>query len=437
MHRRHFLQASAAAALAPWGQLQALAQTSTGTDYKAIVCLFLFGGNDANNWLVPTDARHAGYQRARPNLALPQASLRPLAFANASGYGLHPAWAGVQGLVNAGQASFVANTGPLMVPTTQAQWRARSVPLPANLFSHSDQQGAWQSATVDVPGRHGWGGRLLERSVAEGSANRGYAAISVAGGNLWEAGDRGLTPYRVSSSGRFGFDFYQPSGGDPLSQAVASTLAEARADPFEQTWLNVMGRALDTQRVLAGALASQSLSTPFPDTGLGRQLRTVAQLIAARGALGLSRQCFFASIGGFDTHGDDQLQRQNELFTEIDGAVTAFHAALSAMGLTQQVGLFTASDFGRNLPSNGAGTDHGWGSHQLVMGGPVPGGRLLGRFPTLEVGGPDDAGQGVWIPTTAPEQLGVEWARWFGTDAATLAAVFPRAGQFGRLAGWA
>lgn len=443
MKRRHLLQFGAAVALNPWAQMQALAQTApAGGGYRALVCLFLFGGNDGNNLLVPTDARYTGYQRARPNLALDKASLLPLKLANASGLGLHPALSGLQGLVNTGQASVVANTGPLLVPTSKAQWDARSVPLPANLFSHSDQQAAWQSGTPEGAGRNGWGGRLLERAVAEGQANRGYAAISLSGGNLWEAGDKSLTPYRVSSSGRFGFDFYDPNakaGGDPLSAAVAATLAETRAHPFEQTWLNMMGRSIEVQRVLAGALAGSSVTTPFPDTGLGRQLAMAAKLIAARGALGLSRQCFFTSIGGFDTHGDDQLQRQNELFTEIDGAVTAFNTAMASLGLSDSVTLFTASDFGRTLASNGAGTDHAWGNHHVIVGGAARGangGRLFGRMPDLAPGSADDIGQGVWLPTTATDQVGTELARWFGADATTLAAVWPHGAAFDRVAGW-
>lgn len=441
MKRRHLLQLGAAAALNPWAQMRALAQTApAASDYRALVCVFMFGGNDGNNLLVPTDARYAAYQRARPNLALAANTLLPLTLSNATGLALHPAFTGLQGLVNSGQGSVIANIGPLLQPTTKAQYDARSVPLPYNLFSHSDQQGAWQSGVVEAPPRNGWGGRLLERAVAEGQANRGYAAISLSGGNLWEAGDRSLTPYRVSASGRFGFDFYNPNGADPLSAAVAATLAETRSHPFEQTWLNMMGRSIEVQRVLAGALASSSVSTVFPDTGLGRQLGMAARLIATRGALGLSRQCFFTSLGGFDTHGDDQLQRQAELFAEIDGAVTAFNAAMVAMGLADSVTLFSASDFGRNLTSNGAGTDHGWGSHHVVVGGAARGargGRLLGRMPDLTLNGPDDVGQGVWLPTTATDQLGTELATWFGADAATLAAVWPHGGGFDRLAGWA
>ena len=416
--------------LAPWAQMQALAQTVNGTDYKALVCLFMFGGNDGNNLVVPTDAaRYAQYQRPRPNLALDRAALLPLAGGGAN-YGLHPAMGGLQRLFNTGQAALLANCGPLMVPTSFAQWDNHSVPLPANLFSHSDQQGAWQSAIVDAPARNGWGGRLLERLVAAGSNNRGYSAISLAGGNIWEAGDLSLTPYRVSPSGNFGFDFYDPAGGDPLSQAISGLLAEARTDPFEQTWLQVMGRSIDNQRVLTSALNGTTLTTTFPDTGLGRQLQMAARLVGARSALGLSRQCFFASIGGFDTHGDDQLQRQAELFTEIDGAVAAFQAATTELGMADKVTLFTASDFGRNLASNGMGTDHGWGSHHMVVGGAVQGGRIVGRFPELVIGGPDDAGQGIWIPGIAIDQLGGELARWYGADAALIGDVFPRLRYF-------
>ncbi len=193
--RRHILQAGGAgamAALSAWPAMPALAAV-TGGGYRALVNLFMFGGNDGNNLLVPLDTtRYTQYQRVRPNLALPQSSLVPVL--GTANYGLHPALSGIAGLVNAGQAAILANVGPLMVPTTRAQYLARSVPLPANLYSHSDQQGAWQSAIVDQPARNGWGGRLLERALPDGMTNRGFGAISVVGGNVWELGDRGLSP---------------------------------------------------------------------------------------------------------------------------------------------------------------------------------------------------------------------------------------------------
>lgn len=439
MQRRTLLKtAGALAAALPFAPLQALAAgTNPGSDYRALVCLFLYGGNDANNLLVPTDsARHALYARPRPNLALPRESLVALASAagGASGFGVHPAFAPLAPLFASGQAAVVANAGTLVVPTTQAQYAARSVPLPANLFSHSDQQNAWQSALVDVAARNGWGGRLLERLVAAGSNNRGYSAISLAGANLWQGGDRTLTPYRVSSSGQFGFDFYDPAGSDPLSAAINSLLGEARSDPFEQTWATMMGRSIDSQRVITAALGAARLKTVFPDTGLGRQLQMAARLIGARDALGLRRQCFFCSLGGFDTHGDDQLQRQSEAFGEIATAVAAFHAATVELGVARQATLFTASDFGRTLASNGKGTDHGWGAHQWVVGGAVRGGRVLGRFQDLAIGGADDAGQGVWIPSTSVDQIGGELARWFGADTALVDEVFPHLAHFDRQA---
>ena len=438
LQRRTLLKtAGAFSALAPFGALapfQALAATTAGAaDYRALVCVFMFGGNDANNMIVPNDAAgHALYAKARPSLALQRDSLVAL---GSSGYGAHPAMGGLARLYGRGQAAVVANVGPLVVPTTRAQFEARSVPLPLSLFSHSDQQGAWQSALVEAPARNGWGGRLLERLVASGSSNRGYSAISLSGSNLWQGGDQGLSPYRVSSSGRFGFDFYEPAGTDPLSAAISSLLAEARSDPFEQTWLNMMGRSIDNQRLLTGAIDSTSLTTVFPDTGLGRQLQMAARLIGAHTSLGLSRQCFFCSIGGFDTHGDDQLQRQNEQLGEISSAVAAFHAATVEMGVSNQATLFTASDFGRTLASNGQGTDHGWGAHQWVVGGAVKGGQIVGRFPNLAIGGPDDSGQGVWIPTTSVDQLGGELGRWFGADASLVDAVFPKLVNFDRSIG--
>jgi uncharacterized protein (DUF1501 family) len=434
MRRRHLLQAGTAAALSPWAQLQALAQTTGGAGYRALVCLFMFGGNDGNNMVIPTDtARFGQYQNARGRLALARGALLPIA--RVGEYALHPAMAGMQRLVNEGHAAVIANVGPLAVPTTKAQYRSRSVPLPGNLFSHSDQQGTWQTNLVDSPGRSGWGGRLLERALAEGTTNRGYSAISVAGANLWEAGDRGLTPYRVSASGEFGFDFYDPRGNKPLDQAINSLLAERRSDPLEQTWLAVMGRSIENQRILSSALTSTTLRTAFPNSGIGRQLRMIARLIEARGKLSLARQCFFCSIGGFDTHGEDQLQRQGQLLGEVSAAVTAFHAATIELGVAREVTLFTASDFGRNLPSNGQGSDHGWGSHHFVIGGSVQGGKMVGRFPTLAVGGPDDAGQGVWIPTTSIDQLGGELARWYGASPAQVDEIFPRLGNFDRSIG--
>ncbi len=347
------------------------AAAQSSSDYKAIVCIFMYGGNDGNNMLVPRElTEYNQYQRLRTNLALPRDSLLPIAPNNTGSfqYGLHPAMAGIQGLFNQGKATLIANVGPLAVPTTKAQWDARSVPLPDNLFSHSDQQAQWQSALVDQPSRSGWGGRMMERQLSSGIANRGYGVLSVVGSNLWETGDANLAAYKVSASGNFGFDFYNASGSDPLSLAISQTLAEQRPHLLESAWTDVVGRSIENQRILTQALGTSTLATVFPDTGLGRQLRMIARLVAARTQLGLPRQCFFCSVGGFDTHGDDQMQRQNELLGEISAAVTAFYAATSELGMANKVTLFSASDFGRTLQSNGKGSDHGWGNQHFCGG---------------------------------------------------------------------
>ena len=435
LQRRRLLKLIGAAGASGLGlgalsHLTAAAQSSG--DYKALVYLFMAGGNDGNNLLVPLEPSLYGqYQRARSNLALPRESLLPISPSNGAGvqYGLHPAMGGIQTLFGQGKAALLANIGTLAVPTSRAQWNARSVPLPDNLFSHSDQQLQWQSAIVDDAPRSGWGGRMMERLLAPDSVNRGYGVLSVAGGNLWENGDRSLAAYKVSASGNFGFDFYDPAGRDPVSIAITETLAERREHLLEQAWNDVVARSIDNQRVLTQALESSTLATLFPDSNLGNQLRMVARLVAARTRLGLQRQCFFCSIGGFDTHGDDQMQRQNELLGEISNAVAAFYAATVELGMQNNVTLFTGSDFGRTFQSNGQGSDHAWGSHHLVVGGAVKGGQLVGRFQDLTLNGPDDAGDGKWIPGLSVDQLGATLGRWFGAGSA-LNEVFPRLTYF-------
>ncbi len=449
MNKRQFLKKGAAlglgSGLGAFTQLSALAQATTGNEYRALVCLFMFGGNDSNNLLIPYEpAEHSRYAAARSNLALPRDTLLPISPSNTQGvrYALHPSMTGLAGLFNGTtavpvpKAAMVANTGPLLVPTTKAQWDARSVPLPDNLFSHSDQQSQWQSAIYERP-TNGWGGRLTERLVSDTNINRGYSVLSVTGGNLWETGDRTLSAYKVSASGKFGFDFYQPAGTDPLSIAITETLADTHQHLFEQGFVDVMGRSIEVQRVLSQALEGSALTTIFPDTGLGNQLRMVARLIAARDKLGLKKQCFFCSIGGFDTHGEDQLTRQAELLGEISAAVTAFYAATQELSVADNVTTFTASDFGRTFTSNGRGSDHGWGAHHLVVGGAVQGGKLFGQFPDHTVRGPDDSGgQGNWIPTTSTEAYAATLGRWFGADDAVLAQVFPRLQYFNNNVGF-
>ena len=449
--RRQFLKAVAltgvggtgAAALDQIGLLERMAaaasdalvpsaQAQTAEDYRCMVCLFMFGGNDANNLLIPTDAGRFGqYQRARGVLALPQASLLPITPANTGGapFALHPAMICMQKLFKDGKAAFVTNVGPLAAPTTKAQWDARSVPLPPNLFSHSDQQAQWQSAISEGVGRTGWGGRLGDLLQSMNS-NRGATLISLAGNNLWENGNT-LTSSKVAPSGKLGFDFYKPGTNDPFSISLSEMLGSSRSNLMEQAWVGAINRSLDNQKSLSKAIESAQFANNFPGTGIGNQLRMAARLIAARSAIGVKRQTLFVSIGGFDTHGEDQLQRQNQLFSEISAAVSAFYDATVSMGVSNQVTLFSASDFGRNFQSNGKGSDHGWGSHHFVVGGSVKGNNLYGTFPDLSLGGPDDvSSQGVWIPTTSVEQMAASLARWFGVAPTEMPTIFATLGRF-------
>lgn len=440
--RRQFLKTAAAAGVVgvaanPWMQMQAMAQAASAgaSDYKALVCLFMYGGNDGNNLLLPYEtADHALYTRARNALALDRGTLLPIAPGNTGGrrFALHPSLARTKALFDAGRVAVLANAGPLVVPTTKTEFERRGVPLPANLFSHADQQSAWQTDSFSATVRGGWGGRMLERLVDAGTANRGYSCISVTGSALWGTGDGSLLPYRVPSSGEFGLNFYTPGGTDPLSVALGGLMSETRSDLFEAAWLQTLKRAADNQHVLSDALNASTASITFPGSELGRQLSMIARLIKARSALGLKRQCFFCSIGGFDTHGDDQRWVQQQKFAEIDEALKAFNDEVNAQGLGPQVTLFTASDFGRTLVSNGSGSDHGWGNHHLVMGGAVKGGQLYGRFPDHTVGGPDDIGGGNWIPSLSLDQLGANLGLWFGAGA-VQGEVFPQSANFDAL----
>lgn len=440
--RRQFLKTAAAAGVVgaatnPWLQMQAMAQTASAdaTDYKAMICLFLYGGNDGNNLLLPYEtADYALYAKARSNLAIArneQSFIMPSNTDVSLGkrYALHPALTRVKALFETRQMALLANTGPLIMPTSKEQYNKRSVPLPPNLFSHADQQNLWQTDSYSPTLRGGWGGRLLERLVTPDSANRGYSCVSVTGSALWGTGDVSLAPYRVPASGNFGLSYYTPGGADPLSLALGGLFSEARNDVFESAWIQALKRATDNQRVLADALKSTALTTTFAATELGGQLAMIARLIKARDGLGLKRQCFFCSMGGFDTHGEDQLNVQNAKFGEIDVAVQAFMDEMKAQGLSRQVTLFTASDFGRTLVSNGKGSDHGWGNHHMVVGGAVNGGQMFGKFPDHTVGGNDDIGGGNWVPALSLDQVGAELGRWFGAGG-VINEVFPQAANF-------
>jgi uncharacterized protein (DUF1501 family) len=443
--RRDFLRAAGgigAAGLGAWSDLNRIAAAASlgspkalGEDYRALVCVFLFGGNDGNNMVVPTSTtEYQQYASGRTGaLALSRASLLPINVANTPGrtFGLHGAMAGLQGLFNQGKAAVVANVGPLLAPTTRAQFRDRSVPLPNDLYSHSDQQAQWQSSISDGAPRTGWGGRLGDLMKTANGANQGSTLISASGNNLFEVGTT-LSSFKVSPDSTFGLDFYRAEGTDPMSKAINAMLATPGVNLFEGAWNDVIARALENQRLLASALeAAPPFTTVFPQSTLGGQMQMIARLISVRQALGLRRQVFFCSLGGFDTHGDEQLGRQAELLEELSAALTALYNASVELDFADVVTSFTSSDFNRTFPSNGRGSDHAWGNHHWVVGGAVRGGSIYGQFPTLVTGGPDDTGSsGLWIPTTSVDQYAATLASWFGAGA-ELYTIFPNLGRFG------
>jgi uncharacterized protein (DUF1501 family) len=408
---------------------------ATSEDYKAVVCLFMYGGNDANNMVIPYDNDAQGYPlyaRGRTNvLALPRDQLLPVTLAGTNGrsYALHPVMTGMQTLINQGKAAIVANVGTLTQPLTLAQWN-NGAQRPPSLFSHSDQQFQWQTGTPDGSTKTGWGGRLTELVASMNGANALYSMISPAGNTTFLTGNSSVG-FKVDPSGSFGFDFYDPNKtNDSLSNAVSAMLASQRAHVMEQAWLGNINRSIENQKVLGNALNTVNAAITFPNTDLGNQLKMITRLIAARQSLGLKRQAFFASIGGFDTHGDDQLQRQNQLLGDVSSSVLAFYNALAQLGIAENVTLFTASDFNRTFPSNGKGSDHAWGSHHFVVGGAVKGGQMVGQFPDITVDGPMDVGNGQFIPTTSVDQMSASIASWFGVGNSDLDLLFPLLNRF-------
>ncbi len=440
--RRTFIRQTACAALGASGLLNTIfdlrklsAATPPANDYKALVCLFLFGGNDANNMIVPHDAAgYNAYAAARDILALPQSSLLPLTLQGGDGrdFGLHPNLPELQSLFNSGKAAFVANVGTLLAPITRAEYLNKSVAVPSQLFSHADQSVQWQTSVSDRVSLTGWGGRAADLLQSLNGNSKISLAISIAGTNTFEVGNT-VIPYQVSPNGSIGLTGFNGSTNANIRlQAFQDLLAQPHNNLFEQAYADTVTRAVADNDLLTSALAgAPALQTVFPATGLGDQLKMVARLISARVSLGMQRQIFFVAVQGYDTHGD-QLSAQSNLYIELSQALNAFYNSTVEMNIPQQVTTFTASDFGRTYPTNGAGSDHGWGSHQIVMGGDVIGARLYGTFPTLAVNGPDDTGQGRWIPTTSVDEYGATMASWFGISSGQLSTVLPNIGNFNR-----
>ena len=421
----------AAASFNRFGLVNALAQGTQ--DYKALVCVFLFGGNDSNNMIVPlSSSAYASYAQIRSVLALPQASLLPITPPSVgSPFGLHPRLAEMQTLFNQKHLAVLTNVGTLVRPTTRDQYRQRQVTVPRNLYSHEDQAAQMQTAALDGNMATGWAGRTADKvqSIVGGNFP---VIISLAGTNIF---CQGLSARAIQSSGdptKALSGFSNSAESQSRMAALQNLLTFDTGVTLIQAASSTTSNSLQDSKSLADALAARpTMATVFPNSGLANQLKQVAQIISVRAALGVQRQIFFVAQGGYDTH-SDQVVGQNNLFTQLSQAMNAFYQATVEIGAAPQVTAFTLSDFSRTYaPDSTSGTDHAWGGHHMVLGGAVKGGDFYGRFPTLALSGPDDAtDQGRWIPTTSLDQYAGTLANWFGVPTADLPTIFPNLPNF-------
>ncbi len=475
--RRQFIRRSACAAVGTIAMTAAIRQLrfmnaavaqSNINDYKALVCIFLQGGNDSNNLVIPTlQSQYNNYAAIRtPVLAIPQSALLPITSLDSDGntYGLHPSCPELQTLFGAGKLALMFNTGTLVYPLTRQQFLSGHGAMPPQLFSHADQQTQWQTSLPDQPPLTGWGGRIGDLLASVQPSSPISLNVTLAGANIFEVGNI-VSQYSVSTSGAIKLSLPGSPGGGASANRLP-TLTNILGIPYQnlqsQAYAGVAAQAIQTGALLNNAIASTPntfWTTPFPtkitppeggttfNSSLSPQLEMVARLIAAgntpitSGGFGMKRQIFFVQVGGYDLHtGQTEytantpnsvlLGAHTNLLAELSQSMNAFQSAMEQLGLGNNVTSFTASDFSRTFPSNGEGSDHGWGSHHLILGGAVNGQRTYGSFPILSVNGPNDTSTGRWIPTTATDQYFATLATWFGVDSGNLATVFPNLGRF-------
>ena len=442
--RREFLKRASAVSMtgvaAPWAlNLAAMgeAAAAAATDYKALVCVFLYGGNDYANTVVPYDmASHAAYTSQRAAIAIDRASLSgtvlnpTTALPGGRQYALAPELAPLVPLFDAGKMAVMLNVGTLVQPTTKLQFTNKSAPLPPKLFSHNDQQSVWQSSAPEGS-TSGWGGRMGDLFAA-GNGNATFTCVSVAGNAVFLSGQAAVQ-YQVSTGGSVPLAALTTPmfGSQACSDALKRLVTAPSTHLFEAEHARVMKRSIEADVELTSALAGAApLRTVFPtSSSLSAQLTMVARMISARTALTAKRQVFFVSIGGFDTH-DNILTDHPVLMATVGQALAAFHSATVELGVADSVTTFTASDFGRTLTTDGDGSDHGWGSMHFVLGGAVKGKAFYGAAPVIANNGPDDVGQGRLLPSMAVDQFASTLANWFGVSATDAVSVLPNIGNY-------
>ncbi len=431
---------TAAAQNLPATPSRSVTELASGDDYKALVCVFLAGGNDSFNMLVPSsDTAYNDYATIRSDLALSSGSLLPLNYSDSQGrsYGLHPSMPEVANMFNDGEVAFVANVGTLVEPTTKANIDAGLANLPLGLYSHSDQIMHWQTSVPDKRTGFGWGGRTADLLNSLNSNDQISMNISLSGSNLFQTGQT-LTEYTLLPNNQAdGKGAVQIWGHDRpwirytlQKAAIESMLDLEYQNLFDQTFANMTSAAVASGNQFVSAIESlDPFTTVYSDTNLSHSLHMVAKTIALHNTLGFRRQVFFVLMGGWDHH-DEVLDNQLEMLSIVSKGLKEFSDTLKEIGVYDQVTTFTASDFGRTLSSNGKGSDHAWGGNHIVMGGGVNGQRIFGEYPDLYNDNPLDTGRGRLIPTTSCDEYFAELALWFGVDPSELPTVLPNIGRF-------
>ena len=439
--RRQFLKKSgkmglSTAALLGSAQLGTMASASaqTNNDYKAMVCVLLAGGADSFNMLVPTDNAHYNeYKTTRTDLALQQSSLLTLQNAQNNGrtLGLHPQLTGLQSMFNQGKVAFLSNVGTLVEPTSTQALANGTARLPLGLYSHADQISQWQTSLPDTRSGTGWGGRMADIISSQNTNQRISMSISTSGANEFQSGIA-TDSFTINPS-----DIPTPSlnhsiqQGDELSNAINQIYANGSfSNLFRRTYTKLFNDSISANAEFIAALKSgQAITTQFASDNFSQQLQVIARTIAANQILGVKRQTFFVTYGGWDHH-DEVINSMNAMLKSLNDGLTSFQSAMQELGLDNSVTTFTTSDFARTLSSNGRGSDHGWGGNAMIMGGAVKGGKVYGTYPSLALNNPLDTGRGVLMPTTSLDQYFAELALWFGVSSGVLKDILPNVGRF-------